>query len=55
MFHFLRGAHGHFEGELPWANCDEPLRPAMAKIVGKYLFLSNFGFIYFFVYKKIIY
>jgi hypothetical protein len=34
------GVHGHLEGELPWASCDEPLRPAMAKIVGKkYIFL----------------
>ena len=31
----LSGVYGHFEGELPWAECDEPLRPLMAKIVGK--------------------
>ena len=29
-----RGVYGHCEGELPWAACDEPLRPAMSKIVG---------------------
>ena len=35
------GVHGHLEGELPWASCDEPLRPAMAKIVGKKYIFSN--------------
>ncbi|CAF0890984.1 unnamed protein product [Brachionus calyciflorus] len=28
------GVYGHFEGELPWAECNEPLRPAMARLVG---------------------
>lgn len=28
------GVFGHLEGELPWATCEDPLRPAMAKIVG---------------------
>lgn len=28
------GAHGHLEGELPWATCQEALRPLVAKLVG---------------------
>jgi kynureninase len=28
------GVYGHFEGELPWADCEMPLKPAMAKLVG---------------------
>lgn len=28
------GVHGHLEGELPWACCEDPLRPSMAKLVG---------------------
>jgi hypothetical protein len=40
------GVHGHLEGELPWGSCDEPLRPAMAKIVGKkYIFSNTYFFI----------
>ncbi len=37
--------HGHLEGELPWASCDEPLRPAMAKIVGKKHYFDNTQFL----------
>lgn len=28
------GVYGHMEGDLPWATCEEFLRPQMAKIVG---------------------
>lgn len=28
------GVHGHVLGELPWATCEDPLRPAMAKLIG---------------------
>lgn len=28
------GVFGHFEGDLPWATCEEMLRPQMGRIVG---------------------
>ena len=37
---FFSGVNGHFEGELPWATCNEPLRPAMSRLVGKYFELD---------------
>lgn len=29
-----RGVCGHFEGELPWASCEEALPPLLAEVVG---------------------
>lgn len=28
------GVHGHLEGDLPWATCEDVIRPSMAKVVG---------------------
>ena len=39
-----RGAHGHLEGELPWATCQEALRPLVAKLVGEWTRTSDPGF-----------
>ena len=33
------GVYGHMEGDLPWATCEEFLRPQMAKIVGNHILL----------------
>ena len=45
-FFLLSGVHGHFEGDLPWADCDTPLKPAMAKLVGKFLCFIMFSSFY---------
>ncbi len=34
IIYYKSGVHGHMNGELPWATCEEPLRPSMARLVG---------------------